>query len=374
MVLALGDRRTREAARAALEGLGAPAVAPLANALLDCRTSALIRRVVPGVLARLPSQQTIDVMLRLVLAPETDQLLDHRTIRALSKVRARNPDLVFDRDLVARVADESSDAAARYAAVRPALRAIADTGRAPIAHLLLRALDDAWAERREDVFRCLGMLHPPERVHSAYDALARGTSSERANAREWLETTIGLPRFRRLAAVLEPAPGTGVPAAPTLLVDDADPWVALLARALTHPVETDMELIEKVFLLQQVDLLQDARGAHVALLASIAEVVDVPADAIVLRPGAVPDAMYVVTRGAIQLDGAGHHIVAGPEQAFGTWALIDDHPGRVEARALEPSRLLRVTREDFQDLLADHPELALGLLRGLARRMRQMVA
>jgi CRP-like cAMP-binding protein len=41
---------------------------------------------------------------------------------------------------------------------------------------------------------------------------------------------------------------------------------------------------------------------------------------------------------------------------------------------MERCRLLRVTREDFHDLLADHPELAIGLLRGLAQRMRRVVA
>jgi ATP/ADP translocase len=374
MVAALGDPRTREAARDALSHLGAPAVGPLADALLDTRTDPRIRRVVPAALVRLPSQQTVDVMLRLVLAAETDQLLDHRTIRALSKLRARNPELSFDRAQVDLVTGAACDAAARYASVRPGVRAVDAASDSRIATALVRALDEAWTERREDVFRCLGMIHPSAGVHRAHDALVRGGAMERANAREWLEHTIGPAQFRRLSAVLEPGGAAVKPITPTVLVADAEPWVALLARALTHPAETDMELIEKVFLLQQVDLLQGARGAHIALLASIAEEVDIPADSVVLAAGAVPDAMYVVTRGSVQLHGVGHDLVAGPEHAFGTWALIDDQPTQVEARTLEPSRLLRVTRDDFHDLLADHPELAIGILRGLARRMRRLVA
>ncbi|HSJ32166.1 MAG TPA: Npt1/Npt2 family nucleotide transporter [Longimicrobiales bacterium] len=373
MVAALGDRRTRDAARHALGQLGEPALEPLAQALLDPRTDATVRRLAPAALARMPSRRTVDLMLRLALAPETDQLLDHRTIRALSKVRAHNPDVVFDRELVDRLAADACDAAARYAAARPAARAVASGGNR-LAALFVAALDDAWAERREGVFRCLGMIHPPAAIHSAYDALVRGGSRERANAREWLEHTLGVSQFRRLSAVLEPATTTVTPRTPELLLTDADPWVALLARALTTPAERDMELIEKVFLLQQVDLLQDARGAHIALLASIAEEVAIPADAVLLETGAVPDAMYVVTRGSIRLHGGGHSINAGPEYAFGTWALIDDQPSPVSATAVEPSRVLRLTRDDFQDLLADHPELALGLLRGLARRMRRLVA
>jgi ATP/ADP translocase/HEAT repeat protein len=372
MIAALADRRTRDAARHALTQLGEPAVAPLAEALLDTGTDAAVRRLAPAALARMPSRQTVDLMLRLVLAPETDQLLDHRTIRALSKVRAHNPGIVFDRDLVNRVAADACDAAARYAAARPAARAVAQAGNR-IAALLVAALDDAWTERREGVFRCLGMIHPPAGMHSAYDALVRGGPRERANAREWLEHCLGPAQFRRLSAVLEPDTSV-TPGTPAMLVADADPWVALLARALTIPAERDMELIEKVFLLQQVDLLQDARGAHVALLASIAEEVAIREGTVLLEAGAVPDAMYVVTRGSVELHGSGHHITAGPEYAFGTWALIDDQPSPVSATAVEPSRLLRVTRDDFHDLLADHPELAIGLLRGLARRMRKLVA
>lgn len=374
MVAALADRRTRDAARDALAGLGSAALGPLADVLLDVEASPAVRRSVPSVLARLPSQETVEIMLRLVLARETDQLLDHRTIRALGKLRARHPDLLFDRALVDSVADVSCEAAARYAAVRPTVSAVAAAAHSRIATMLLHALDDGWTERREDVFRCLGLIHAPDAIHSAHNALTRGNARERAGAREWLEQMIGVPQFRRLVDVLEPGPDAVTPATPAILVADADPWIALLARAMTQPAEKDMELIEKVFLLQQVDLLQDARGAHVALLASIADTIDVSAGTVLLNAGAVPDAMYVVVRGAIELNGAGHHIVAGAEQAFGTWALIDEQPAQVDARAREASRLLRVRRVDFHDLLTDHPELAIGLLRGLARRMRQLVA
>jgi len=374
MVAALGEPGTREAACDALSYLGTAAIGPLAAALLDVGTEPRVRRAVPVALARLPSQQTVDAMLRLVLAPETDQVLDHRVIRVLSKMRARHPELTFDREQVHRVAQVACDAAARYASVRPSVRAVAAAADNRLAALFVRALDQAWEERCEDVLRCLGMIHSPAEVHSAYDALSRGHARERANAREWLEHTLGPSRFRRLSAVLDPDDAAISQLPPSVLIGDADPCVALLARALSNPAETDMELIEKIFLLQQIDLLQGARAGHVALLASIAEELDVEADRIVLADGAVPDAMYVVTRGSIQLHGVGNDLVAGPSHAFGTWALIDDQPSRVEARTMERCRLLRVTREDFHDLLSDHPELAIGLLRGLAQRMHRVVA
>jgi CRP-like cAMP-binding protein len=136
-----------------------------------------------------------------------------------------------------------------------------------------------------------------------------------------------------------------------------------------------MNLIEKVFLLQQVDLLQGARSAHLALLASIAEEVEVEPGTVLIRQGEPTDALYVVIRGAVELRGAGEQLlVARDGTPFGTWALIDESPSLFSARAVEDTRLLRITRSDFYDLLADHHELALGLLQGLARRVRTLVS
>ena len=135
-----------------------------------------------------------------------------------------------------------------------------------------------------------------------------------------------------------------------------------------------MNLIETVFLLQRVDLLKDARGAHLALLAGIAEDVTVDRGAVLIREGEPTEALYVVTRGAVELRGVGGQLSMGEGAAFGTWALIDGAPSPVEARAAEPTRLLRIRREEFHDLVGDHPELAIGLLQGLARRIRTLVA
>jgi ATP:ADP antiporter, AAA family len=376
MIAALADPRTRAAAREALAMLGPDMAAPLADALAADATPARVRRAIPATLARIPTQQTLDAMLRLVLDPATDQLLDYRTLKALSKMRAAQPELGFTASLVYEVAERESDAAACYASVRNGLPAtpVNTADRRTATTLLTAALEDAFRERREGVFRCLGMLYPPEQVRRAYVAITTGSPAARGKGLEWVEETIGKARFQRLAAVLEPLHDPTAPQPVSSLIDDGDPWISTLARAITLATESDMELIEKVFLLQQVDLLRGARGAHVALLASIAEVIDVPANTVLVTEGDAPVAMFVVTRGCVELRGVGQRLILGAEQAFGTWALIDEQPSPIEARTCEPTRLLRVTREDFHDLLADHSELALGLLQGLAHRMRSLVA
>ena len=135
-----------------------------------------------------------------------------------------------------------------------------------------------------------------------------------------------------------------------------------------------MNLVETVFLLQQIDILQDARSDHLALLAGIAEEVDVPGETVLLREGEPGEALYVVIRGTVALSGAGGDLVLKDGRAFGTWALIDEVPSVVGAVTTEPTRLLRIGREEYYDLLTDHPELAIGMLQGLARRIRTLVA
>jgi HEAT repeat protein len=387
LVAALRDADTREAARQALAQRGPAVVDLLARCLLDPETDPVVRRTIPSVLARIPGRATVEALVHCVIAPETDQLLDFRTIKALSKLRARYPGLAFDRPLVLAVVGREVEAALLYGAAGAVL------GRsgveAALAGLAAGALEDAWRQRREGAFRCLGLLYPPHDVHRCFVAMSAAHGAERANALEWLERSTGHSLFTQLAPILGTGAADGAPRialydAVSALLDDGDAWVAACARRLRLALDSrstdprtgsaDMELIEKVFLLQRVDLLKDARSAHLALLASIAGEVGVEKDVILIREGEPTEALYVVMRGTVELRGVGGRITAGEGQAFGTWALIDEAPSLVEARATEASRLLRVRREDFHDLVGDHPELAIGLLQGLARRIRTIVA
>ena len=387
LVSALREAQTREAARQALALRGEAVVGLLARQLVDPGTDPVVRRMIPSVLARIPGPATVAALVHCVIAPETDQVLDFRTIKALSKLRAHNPGLAFERTLILAVVRREVEAARRYGA---AWAALGRSGVDPaLAVLGSAALADAWGQRREGAFRCLGLLHPPEDVRRCFVAIASARGPARANALEWLERTVGYSLFTELAPILgtdaaEAAPRVALRDAVATLTADGDGWVASCARRIRQRLDSrtldpptgspEMDLIEKVFLLQRVDLLKDARSAHLALLASIAEEVGVEKDATLIREGEPTEALYVVTRGAVELQGVGGRIAAAEGQAFGTWALIDEAPSLVEARATEASRLLRIRREDFHDLVADHPELAIGLLQGLARRIRTLVA
>jgi ATP/ADP translocase len=385
MITALGPRETREAARMALVTLGPKAVDPLTRRLHDSRTDPAIRRVLPSVLARVPTDETVEALMGAVIAPETGQILDYRTLKALSRLRAGHPRLRFDPALAHAIARREAAVAGRYATARRALaeERVDD----PVIELATRALTDGWTERREGAFRSLGLVCEPERVFNCSVAL-RGTQTERANALEWLEQTVGHSLFRDLDPILSRSADTAGTKADTAsalraLRHDEDPWIEACVVAVSHRLGLDgqrdeagtsMDLIETVFLLQGVDLLKDARSAHLALLASIADEISVEKGTSLIREGEPTDALYIVVRGAVELHGLGDHLTIGEGGAFGTWALIDESASPVEAVAAQPTRVLRILREEFHDLVTDHPELAIGLLQGLARRIRSLVA
>lgn len=379
-VRALRASTTRVTARNAVLSYGDDALPVLSTYLLDTAADPLLRRQIPSLLAQLPSEEVIATLLRAISARETDQVLDFRAVKALSKLRNRHPTLAFPRAGVQLVLKREAEAADRYARARQILNR--EHPGSPAVVLMMQALTEAWRERRESSFRILALIESPAAVLNAYSAVCGSDTTARANAIEWLEQQLGYELTRVLAPVLAETqqniarhPGDGTLLAE--LADDEDSWIAVCARAVTTQSERniDMEIIERVFMLQRIDLLQGARSAHLALLAAIAEPIAVDEDDVLLERGRPVPAMFVVIRGAVELeDVTGHRTIVQDGGAFGTWALIDDANSMISARATERSDVLRIKRADFFDVLEDTPELAVGLLQGLARRVRTLVA
>jgi len=60
----------------------------------------------------------------------------------------------------------------------------------------------------------------------------------------------------------------------------------------------------------------------------------------------------------------------GEREVFGEMALLDPAPRSATVQAATNTVLLRIRREDFQDLLAEELEVARAVIRVLARRLR----
>ena len=134
-----------------------------------------------------------------------------------------------------------------------------------------------------------------------------------------------------------------------------------------------LTVIEKVIFLQNVDVFRDVPTEDLAYLAAITEEVSFRKDENIFKENEPADALYLVLEGQVTHLRDGKEItVSQAKDAFGTWALFDDAPRITTATATMECKLLRIDREDFFDLLADHIQITQGVFKTVVSRLRSL--
>ena len=137
----------------------------------------------------------------------------------------------------------------------------------------------------------------------------------------------------------------------------------------------ELNIVEKVIALEGVDLMANLTSEQLARIGAIAREVRFPPGRIILEAGKPLDALYVVVEGSVALSRSGELLAtASPNEVLGAWALFEENdPTAFTAKATEDTRLLRIGREDFYDLLADNTEITSAIFSTLVRRFRKLV-
>jgi CRP-like cAMP-binding protein len=136
-----------------------------------------------------------------------------------------------------------------------------------------------------------------------------------------------------------------------------------------------MTTVEKVLLLKGVDLFAAVPADELSAIALIAEEVRVDAGDTVLREGDHGDSLYFVVTGTAKVHKAGRLVAElGERGVFGELALLDPGPRSASVDALTDLALLRIGRDDFVEILAARPQVPLGVIKMLARRVREAIA
>jgi CRP/FNR family cyclic AMP-dependent transcriptional regulator len=133
-----------------------------------------------------------------------------------------------------------------------------------------------------------------------------------------------------------------------------------------------MTTVERVVALQRVGLFADVPGRTLAAVALRATEVEVAPGALVIAEGAVEEHMYAVVRGRVRV----HHgergvTVLGPGATVGELAVLVPEPRAASVTALEPTTMLRIDRPILEELLADRPALAHGIIGALVAMVRE---
>lgn len=136
-----------------------------------------------------------------------------------------------------------------------------------------------------------------------------------------------------------------------------------------------ISIIERVIFLQNVDVFSELPSDKLALIAAVAEEITFEAGDAIYKEGDASDAMYLVIDGVVSLHrGQAEVTLARAKEAFGTWALFDDELRVVGATVSATCRVLRVSKDDFVELLADNVEITQAVLKAVVGRLRAVVS
>jgi CRP-like cAMP-binding protein len=137
----------------------------------------------------------------------------------------------------------------------------------------------------------------------------------------------------------------------------------------------ELNIVEKVIALEGVELMGNLTPEQLARIAAIAQEVKFAPGKIILEAGKPLDALYVIVDGAAELLRGGEVIhTARQNDVLGAWALFEENdPLPVTARTVEDTRLLRIGRDDFYDLLSDNSEITSAIFSTLVKRFRKLV-
>ena len=89
---------------------------------------------------------------------------------------------------------------------------------------------------------------------------------------------------------------------------------------------------------------------------------------------ATGDALYLVIDGKVRVHKQDRVIAElGERECFGEMAILDAAPRSATVTALTETAMLKITREDFQEIMTEKPEIAMGIIKVLTRRLRDAI-
>lgn len=133
--------------------------------------------------------------------------------------------------------------------------------------------------------------------------------------------------------------------------------------------------VEKILFLKSIDLFSQIPGEDLSQIAQITDEVQFEEGDEVFREGEPGDSLYLVIEGKIRIHRGGNEVATlGARQVFGEMALLDSDARSATAGAISVVTCLRISSDDFNEILAEKGEIAIGIIRVLSRRLRMAIA
>ena len=136
--------------------------------------------------------------------------------------------------------------------------------------------------------------------------------------------------------------------------------------------------MEKVEFLKSVPIFSELRDETLSQLSKTGSVQSFSKDSIILSEKEAGSALFLIISGKVKIsrisseDNYKEVILAilNPSDFFGEMSLLDGLERSATATAMDNSKIFIIQRNDFLQLLHDHPEVSIALLQELTQRLR----
>lgn len=129
----------------------------------------------------------------------------------------------------------------------------------------------------------------------------------------------------------------------------------------------------KVDLIASVSLFKGLGRHELEQVAQLMDEVDLPAGKTLMRHGETGDEMFVIVSGMVDVERNGVKIAErGPGEVIGELSLLAKGPRSATITTTEPTRVLVAGHREFHALMDDHPAIRLGILEGVADKIRNL--
>jgi CRP-like cAMP-binding protein len=133
--------------------------------------------------------------------------------------------------------------------------------------------------------------------------------------------------------------------------------------------------IEKVIILRSAEVFASMPDHVLAFIASIVEEVDVSRGETFIHKGDIGNCMYLIVDGRVLVHDGDRKIAEFEKgQPVGELAVLDPEPRSASVTAIEDTHLFKLDKEAFDEVMADQPEIARGVIHVLCQRLRVSAA
>jgi CRP/FNR family cyclic AMP-dependent transcriptional regulator len=131
-------------------------------------------------------------------------------------------------------------------------------------------------------------------------------------------------------------------------------------------------------LLDNISLFAELSEGEREAINKLAVTRNYPKNTLIMCEGDRSDSLYIVLSGKVKVflsDEEGKEVtlnIQGPGEYFGELAMLDEAPRSASVVTVDETRLAVVSKSAFDECLEKNPQIALTLIRGLARRLREL--